>query len=116
LGFYHELNGSNGYVDSNVTVADNAWHHVVITKSTAGTIVMYVDGTSVYTGSGFTSSIRTSDLQYFNWELGRAYWYGEDASMMRYNGRIAIHRLYSRDLSLSEIVYNFNFNRRRFGL
>lgn len=116
FGFYHELTGSYGYIDTNLTIADNKWHHVCVTKTTAGLITLYLDGNAVYSGSGYTSSIRTADLQYYNWELGRAYWYGEDANMLRYSGSIANHLLYDRELSASEVLQNYKAIKGRFGL
>ncbi len=116
LGFFHELNGSGAYVDTGVSVADNTWKHVVLTKSTAGAIVIYVNGAQIYSGTGFTAAFRTSDLQYYGWELGRAYWYGEDASMLRYAGQIAAHTLYTTPLTAAQVLDKFNARRARFGL
>jgi hypothetical protein len=106
LGFYHEL-GGYGHIDTGVFVADDTWKYITVTKSSSGNIRVYVNGTQVYTGNGFIDTIRTLDLQYYNWELGRAYWYGEDTNMLRYNGQIASHRLYNRDLTQTEILQNY---------
>jgi hypothetical protein len=115
LGFYHELAGA-GYIDTGIYVADGTWRYVAVTKSTSGTIAVYHNGTQVYTGTGYTGTLRNIDLTYYNWELGRAFWYGEDVSMLRYNGKIGSHKLYSRDLTATEVLQNFNANRWRFGI
>jgi hypothetical protein len=115
LGIYHEL-GGNGFLDTGVTVSDGTWKHVVVTKSTAGAMVIYLNGTQIYSGSGFTSAFRTSDLVRFNWEFGRTLWFPEDASMLRFNGSIAVHALYANVLTPSEVTSAFNARRARFGL
>ncbi len=115
LGFYREL-GGNGFIDTGVTVSDGTWKHVVFTKSTAGAIVLYINGTQVYSGSGFTSAFRTSDVVRFNWEFGRTLWFPEDANMLRFNGNIAVHALYANVLTASEGTSAFNARRTRFGL
>ena len=115
LGFYHEL-GGYGHIDTGVFVADGTWRHVAVIKTTGGTMTVYHNGTQVYTGTGYTATLRTIDLQYYNWELGRAYWYGEDSNMMRYTGRIGAHKLYNRALSATEITQNFNALRGRYGI
>jgi hypothetical protein len=116
LGFYHELNGGSGYIDTGVFVSNNTWKHIVLTKTTAGVIILYLNGSSIYTGSGFTSAIRTTDLQFFNWEIGRAYWYGEDAQMLRFTGNIATNLLYSRSLAPTEVRQNYHATKGRYGL
>ena len=115
IGFYHELN-SNGQINTTKLVSDGIWHMVSVTKTTLGVITLFVDSTEVYSGSGFTSSLRTTDLQFYNWELGRAYWYGEDASLLRYNGKISNHIFYNRALTATEIRQNFNTTRGRYGI
>jgi hypothetical protein len=115
LGFYHEL-GGYGHIDTGIFVADGTWRHIAITKTTGGTITVYHNGTQVYTGSGYDSALRISDLQYYNWELGRAYWYGEDSSMLRYTGKIGSHKLYDRNLTSAEVLQNFNATRGQYGI
>lgn len=119
LGAYWENTGTAGYIDlSSVTVADNTWRQIVATKSTGGNISFYVNGSSVYsvTDANYTFTVRTGDLTNFNWELGRAYWYGEDGSMLRFAGSIASHLFYSIALTPAQVLQNFNAQRSRFGV
>ncbi len=103
LGFYHELNGSSGYVDTNIYISDGTWKHIVITKSTAGVIMIYLNGVVIYNGSGYTTTMRSINLVNYDWELGRAYW--NDVNMLCFNGSIGIHRLYSSVLSLDDVSF-----------
>ena len=114
IGFYQELSGSGSYIDTLVTVSDNIWHNIVLTKNDSGVIKMYKNSVEIYSGSGFTSVFRYSDLLQYNWELGRTYWRGEDAQMLRYNGSISYHLLYNRALSQEEITHNYNVTKDRF--
>jgi len=115
LGYYAEL-GSTGYRDSGVFIADNIWHHLAVTKDLEGIIKLYVDGVEVYSRTGNTALLRTTDLQQYHWEVGRAYWRGEDSTMLRFNGDIATHRFYDRALSASEILANYNNQKTRFNI
>lgn len=118
FGFYHEIGTSGGYgqIETSSYLADDKWYHIAVTKSTEGVICLYVNGREIYNASGYASTLRTSDTTYSNWELGRAYWYGEDASMLRYTGAIANHLFYSRPLSQNEINQNFEAVKSKFGL
>jgi len=116
LGFYHELNGSSQYRDTNTEVSDGNWHHVAATKTTDGTIEVYLDGSSIYSATGFTYALRYRSQLNYNWEVGRAYWPNEDANMRRYDGKIATHMLYNRALTASEITQNYNALKGRYGL
>jgi len=115
LGYYAEL-GSTGYRDSGVFIADNIWHHLAVTKDLDGIIKLYVDGVEVYSRTGNTGTLRTTDLLQYHWEVGRAYWRGEDSTMLRFNGDIATHRFYDRALSASEILANYNNQKTRFNI
>lgn len=115
LGYYAEL-GSTGYRDSGVFVADDVWHHLAVTKDSSGIIKLYVDGVEVYSRTGNTGTLRTTDLQQYHWEVGRAYWRGEDSTMLRFNGDIATHRFYDRALSASEILNNYNNQKTKYNL
>ena len=115
LGYYAEL-GSTGYRDSGVFVADDLWHHLAVTKDSSGVIKLYVDGVEVYSRTGNTGTLRTTDLQQYHWEVGRAYWRGEDSTMLRFNGDIATHRFYDRALSASEILNNYNNQKTKYNL
>ena len=115
LGYYAEL-GVTAYKDSGVFIADNIWHHLAVTKNLEGVIKLYVDGVEIYATAGNTATLRTTDLQQYHWEVGRAYWRGEDSTMLRFNGDIATHRFYDRALSASEILANYNNQKTKYNL
>ena len=90
-------------VDTNIYISDGTWKHIVITKSTAGVIMIYLNGVVIYNGSGYTTTMRSINLVNYDWELGRAYW--NDVNMLCFNGSIGIHRLYSSVLSLDDVSF-----------
>jgi len=62
-------NGSSTIVSSNV-ITDNAWHHCAIVRNGSSNITLYVDGTSVGTGTDTTNYTTTTGT--FNGIGGRA--------------------------------------------
>jgi hypothetical protein len=89
----------------------NRWNHIVCTYGT-GIKTIYINGIQVSQLTGITGTISTNNTGIF---LG-AYYNGPGNQAFYLNGRIAISRVYSRALSLSEIQQNFNTTKTRFGL
>ena len=54
------LDASGTIIGYNVTLGTSAWHHVVVTYSASGTVTLYLDGSSVSTGSRGTGTVTAS--------------------------------------------------------
>jgi hypothetical protein len=86
----------------------NAWNHIVYTfnktGATAGTASIYKNG--VLQGSGTIDSfIGTTNIQLGRW-----------ASTSNFAGDIAVQKIYSRALTASEVLSNFNHYKTRFNI
>jgi hypothetical protein len=102
--FLHiELPGAfNSAVNTFTDYTGNKWYHVAATFGTSTT--GYLNATQVST------SVSTITLNTHNIHLGY------DSSTEVFKGRLAIVRVYNRDLNSSEVVQNFNALKRRFSL
>ena len=100
---------SNGNftISSGAPCTNNNWWHCVASFGPSG-IICYVNGTQVAsTGSAYTpSSVTAGNLQ-----IG-CYAPGQET----FNGKISIARVYSRVLSSTEVLQNFNATRGRYGI
>jgi len=79
------------------------WHQILVTENSAGSAI-YLNGVQKATGT--TSSGIGADFR-----IGARY-----TASSPWNGQIAIVRVYNRDISESEILYNWHTNRGRFGI
>lgn len=95
-------------INKSVTVAEIAgWNYWAFTKnSTAGRMRIYLNGKLWHSGGG-SAPIGTSVIG----NLGRL-----GITGAHHNGRIAMTKLYSRELSESEIFQNYNATKGRFKL
>ncbi len=115
---YEELNGSNNSIDLNVYVANNNWYIVQATRDASGVIKYYVNGTLATQSTGRTSLLRTisttSTIYGTNWMVGSAFW--TEGDYKNFSGNIGFSRLYSRALTSTEILQNYNALKTRYGL
>jgi hypothetical protein len=80
------------------------WYHVVIAMNSAKSYSMYVNGTLIGTAT-YSDTARTGTFDL---------WIGGDGSAETFNGYVAIARTYSRQLSQTEILQNYNAEKSRF--
>jgi hypothetical protein len=103
----------NGTINSgpsaSLSVSTGTWYILTISVDSSGTSVVYLNGIQVSGFSGGSAhskgyNVQSGALQY----LGYAdnFWYG----------RIGYCRIYAKNLSASEVLYNFNVSRNRFGI
>jgi len=87
------------------TVSTNQWYNITYTYvKSSGTATIYKDGVSQ--GSGTISSfIGTSNILLGRWAGG-----------YNFSGNGAMYSIYNRALSASEVLQNFNAQRKRFGV
>jgi hypothetical protein len=112
--FYFRIIGLSSQdlsVVSSTCMTANAWNHIVCTYET-GIKTIYTNGNQVAQVTGLTGTISTNTTGIF---LG-AYYNGPGNQAFYLNGRIAVSRVYSKALSLSEVKQNFNASKTRFGL
>ena len=105
-GTYDRINSS-----TLTTAQKTGWHNWVFTKdATAGTMVIYLDGISLASGTGKTNTIGTISIASKRCAIASF----DDT--MYYSGNISSMLLYNRALSATEITQNFNTHKSRFGL
>jgi hypothetical protein len=101
---------SNRTVGPNVTatvptMSTNTWYHVVI-SSIAGSIRIYLNGV-LY----ITKSLTISNESQYYFTIGATSWNNPDTFM---KGKISAIRIYSKGLTNSEVVANFDATKSRF--
>ena len=96
-------NYSDSFV-TNYNVFDGNWHHMCYTYNN-GTGILYLDG--VIRNTGTFTKCNDAEQIYIGAEVQEGY---------RWKGNIAKVSCYSRILSASEILQNFNSQKSRFGL
>lgn len=98
-----------GTITSPATYNDNVWHFMAATRvQSSGALNLYVDGTSVATGTGSTSSLTAATNMLIGQIGGQSSGY--------FPGDIAVALVYSTVLSASQIQQNFQAMRGRFGV
>ena len=114
LGAATETKARNGYV-SGANINDNNWHYIVVTRSTGASVVIYKDGAS--------QTVTTHDM-YGGWNTGS----GGDMSVgvgmdngsvygySYYGGSYSSLAIYSKVLTATEVLQNYNAYKGRFGL
>lgn len=102
---YGARNGGSNDIVARGSVASNTYIHAVITTN-GSTIRLYENGTQITSGSQTINPGSTSTSVLI----------GRDANPLYFPGRVAITRAYNRTLSASEVLQNFNANRRRFSV
>lgn len=118
LGWYQGklMSGTgSGYQQiTSVTGVDNAWCHMAHTHDGSGNVVTYYNGSSVATASGRSYSLGQSPAPLtFGGYLGGS---GHAPSGAHTDGKLACSHWYTRPLTASEILHNFNAKRDRFGI
>ena len=87
----------------------NSWHYWCFTKNvTTGIMNIYLDGNLNVSGTGKTLTISAS--------VGAQIATYFSITNYSYNGRMAIAKIYNRELSASEILQNYNATKGRFNL
>ena len=114
LGAATETKARNGYV-SGANINDNNWHYIVVTRCTGASVVIYKDGAS--------QTVTTHDM-YGGWNTGS----GGDMSVgvgmdngsvygySYYGGSYSSLAIYSKVLTATEVLQNYNAYKGRFGL
>ena len=95
-------------LDSSVTLTD--WHHVVITSTSGGNWIFYQNTSVTHTTPADQSTINTGVTNY----IGRSISGTGVAQDRRIDGNIGQFRLYSKALSASEVLQNYNATKTNF--
>ena len=92
-------------ITSTATYNDNFWHNVIVTRTKSnGTLVMYVDGTQVATGTGNTNTLNAASSLLIARSVIGAY----------FPGNIAICETYTIALNSTQVLQNYNYLYPRF--
>ena len=110
LGTFPNGVGHNIWVTTKTDFATNTWYHLVGTIS-GSTHKIYVNGVE-YGGSFGWGSGTTMVVDTLNLRIGMGY----DTAGEPGNVKVATAKIYNRALLLSEIKYNYNVQKARFGL
>ncbi len=106
--------GSTSYVSTwfNLTNALTQYHQLVATRN-GNKLELYLDGSQLYsnTPAGFTTSVSVNNISGRNLRIA-------NAALNNYytNVSSAVVRIYSKALSSTEVLQNFNFYRSRYGI
>jgi hypothetical protein len=103
---YHST--SNFYSISNLSL--NTWHHIVGTRQSGVNNYLYIDGQLdvVYSPSSLTIATTTEEIQ-IGWSNGRH-------TENKFDGKIAIAKIYDTYLTYEQVQQNYNASCERFGL
>ena len=111
LGYFSTFRNSRvGPVTLSASVTRTDWHHIVITSESGGNWIFYQNATVTHTTTADQTTIDTGVTNY----IGRSI--GGDGSTQdrRVDGNIGQFRLYSKALSASEILQNYNATKTNF--
>jgi hypothetical protein len=106
--------GSTSYMSTwfNLTNALTQYHQLVATRN-GNKLELYLDGSQLYsnTPAGFTTSVSVNNISGRNLRIA-------NAALNNYytNVSSAVVRIYSKALSSTEVLQNFNFYRSRYGI
>jgi hypothetical protein len=103
------------------TLQYNRWHQIVtqFTQATTPTQTVYVNGQRVYTASGLPArnGPDTYNLQpFYAISLGSATSVSPTGGSTYFTGAVSVYRHYSTILTSSQVLYNYDYERPRFGL
>jgi hypothetical protein len=120
VGMYTSETYGAGYrsaTTANNTIALNTWYHVVFSKGAAGhtSMKIYINAVS----ESYTSFLYGGDINQVA-NSTKPYHIGIDFDtpnyVSKFKGKIAIVRVYSKQLSDAEVLQNFNAGRENYGL
>ena len=105
--------GTGYTIDTVDTFNDNAWHHVVVTNKTSGTIDIYVDGTALTLGTGTgnytnVTSSGNSGITMNNAAVGINMGYFAATTSQYFDGLIDEVAIWDDVLTASEVTAIYN--------
>ena len=99
-----------GYTSSSTVLNTTSWYQVVITYNGSSNHVIYINGVQVGISSGSSRvTLSTTNTPIY---IGN----GVVTTWGPFDGKIAVLRMYNSTLSSSDVVFNFNALKSRFGL
>ena len=107
--FQSSWNGGSqfSYFDSTIPALNTWFHMTLVVKNGTPGFQMFLNGNNNNGGAASYSSPTWSNVNLYNWEIGRF----ESAV-----GRVANVLIYNRPLTQTEVQQNFNAQKSRFGL
>jgi len=93
LAWYDELTSGSNSFNSGETIADDSWHHLVVTRL-SNSLTFYIDSSNVGTDTTGTDPVRDDDI-----EIARALWSGS----LYFHGLIDEVRIYNSAASITQI-------------
>jgi hypothetical protein len=103
--------GSDVYLETSTGVTLGSWNQVIGLATPSAQLRTFVNGRETSYSGRVNSLPSTLSNTSTSLEIGAATW-----APSYFNGSIAIVRLYNRVLSSSEILFNYNATKNRFGL
>jgi hypothetical protein len=110
--------GSDGNSGSGTAEFSGRWDHIVATRASNGTKYTYENGVLISTEGTYTGTMNWGNVF---WNLGAQNFatgstITSSGTLRFYDGKIAVARIYNRELTASDILYNYNGQKNRFGL
>jgi hypothetical protein len=109
---------SNGNSGANTAEFSGRWDHIAATRDSSGNKYIYENGVSLGSEGTYAGSMTWANVM---WVLGcqnmtTGSTITSSGTMRFYDGKIAVARIYNRALGASDILYNYNGQKNRFGL
>lgn len=110
---YMDVGNSGGpYTDATYSVSLNTWYHIIGTHERiagSSTLKIYVNGSLL--SSTTINPTNTVNDNATNVSVGSRY----DGGTSVWNGKIAVAKVYTRTLTATEVLQNYNATKTRFG-
>ena len=103
---YYFTGLTSAWTSTGISISGTEYNHVVFTFTNSGGVELYVNGSSVYTASLNSLTFPSAS----NIMIGNRYDLNGEALL----GDIAAVRIYSRALTASEVLQNYNAQKNRF--
>ena len=115
IAYWDAGNSGGGFNRINTTTLTTGqktgWHHWAFTlNATAGTMAIYLDGTSIATGTGKTLTLGTVSTATYVCAIANF------AGSRNWNGSVSSFQIYNVALTDLEVQQNYNALRGRYGL
>lgn len=104
----------NTSTNSTTTLLPDVWYHTVMTFNSSSNINLYING--ILEGSTVISSFTASSTNTWFGRTSALCIAGGSSNLYRFQGSVAMGRLYNRDLSAAEIKQNYEVFRSRYGM
>ena len=105
---YYFTGITSSWTSTGISISGTEYNHIVFTFTNSGSVVLYINGSSVYTATLSSSTFPSVS----NIMIGNRYDLNGEALL----GDIAAIRIYNTALTAAQVTQNYNAQKSRFGL